>query len=179
MRKILILTLLGVGLAMGPLWSQSSGIMPRKSATVRIPVQCLTGPSGETVATPVEREPVVTTDSVEAVRPAFSPTAVDMLAFDKRMSDTRESFLLRNNSPYHLSRVVLKLVYRAPDGQMIDYRTCTVECDLLPGSTRKCEIDSFDRSRNYYHVDSPPARVSGRPFKVSYQVLRYDVVVEP
>lgn len=38
---------------------------------------------------------------------------------------------------------------------MIDYRTRMVDCDLLPRSTRKCEIESFDRSKNYYHVDSP------------------------
>jgi len=54
-----------------------------------------------------------------------------------------------------------------------------VDCDLLPRSTRKCEIESFDRSKNYYHVDSPPSRVSGRPFKVSFLLLRYDIVIEP
>lgn len=95
------------------------------------------------------------------------------------MSDTKECFLLRNNTPYRLSRVVLKMIYRTPDGQMIDYRTRMVDCDLLPRSTRKCEIESFDRSKNYYHVDSPPSRVSGRPFKVSFQLLRYDIVIEP
>lgn len=179
MRKIVILLFLGAGLTVVPLWSQSSGIMPRKSATVRVPAQRLSESEGDSDASPVDRESVAAIDTMESGRLRFSPQAVDMLAFDKRMSDTRESFLLRNNSPYHLSRVVLKLVYRAPDGQMIDYRIRTVECDLLPGSTRKCDIESFDRSRNYYHVDSPPKRVSGRPFKVSYQVLRYDVVVEP
>lgn len=177
MKKNAILLIL-VAWAALPLWSQSSGIMPRKSASVRIPTQRVAEPPAEDEARPVARESVEVTDTVPHSLP-FSSTAVDMLAFDKRMSDTRESFLLRNNTPYRLSRVVLKLIYRDPDGQMIDYRTCPVECDLLPGSTRKCEIESFDHSRNYYHVDSPPARTSGRPFTVSYQLLRYDVVVEP
>lgn len=176
MRRSVILALL-VGLSVMPLWGQSSGIMPRKSASVKIPAQRVADVSAPDEARPVARELEAQTDTTRSL--PFSATAVDMLAFDKRMSDTRESFLLRNNTPYRLSRVVLKLIYRDPDGQMIDYRTQLVECDLLPGSTRKCEIESFDRSRNYYHVDSPPSRVSGRPFTVSYQVLRYDVVVEP
>ena len=121
----------------------------------------------------VSREPVSTLSDTTSRALLFSPVAVDMLGFDKRMSDTKESFLLRNNTPYRLSRVVLKMIYRTPDGQMIDYRTRMVDCDLLPRSTRKCEIESFDRSKNYYHVDSPPSRVSGRPFKVSFQLLRY------
>lgn len=166
------------GWAVLPLWGQSSGIMPRKSALAKIPVQHIARPAAETDTLPAVREIMAQADTAGRAL-AFSPMAVDMLAFDKRMGDTRESFLLRNNTPYRLSRVVLKLIYRDPGGQMIDYRTQTVECDLLPGTTRKCEIASFDRSRNYYHVDSPPVRTSGRPFKVTYQVLRYDVVVEP
>lgn len=176
MRKITLIIGL-CALAVSPLWGQSSGIMPRKSASVRIPTQRAADSSAAGEARPVARELEAQADTTRSL--PFSATAVDMLAFDKRMNDTRESFLLRNNTPYRLSRVVLKLVYRNPDGQMIDYRIRTVECDLLPGSTRKCEIESFDRSRNYYHVDSPPSRTSGRPFTVSYQVLRYDVVVEP
>ena len=176
MRKIMLIVGLA-GLSMLPLWGQSSGIMPRKSASVKIPAQRATDSPIPGEARPVARELEALPDTTRAL--PFSPTAVDMLAFDKRMSDTRESFLLRNNTPYRLSRVVLKLIYRDPDGQMIDYRTQPVECDLLPGATRKCEIESFDRSRNYYHVDSPPSRASGRPCMVSYRVLRYDVVVEP
>lgn len=161
------------------LWGQTSGIMPRKSASVKIPAQ-------KTVATNRAVEPQgvaregnsLPLDTVCRVA-VFDSLAGDMLGFDKRMSDTKESFLLRNNTQHRISRVVLKLVYRTPEGQMIDYRTRTVECDLLPHSTRRCEVESFDRSKNYYHVDSPPARVSGRPFKVSFQLLRYDIVVEP
>ena len=147
-----------------PLWGQS-GIMPRRSSSIKIPSQETMEKITEADPELVSREPV--------------STLSDMLGFDKRMSDTKESFLLRNNTPYRLSRVVLKMIYRTPDGQMIDYRTRMVDCDLLPRSTRKCEIESFDRSKNYYHVDSPPSRVSGRPFKVSFQLLRYDIVIEP
>ena len=92
----------------------------------------------------VSREPVSTLSDTTSRALLFSPVAVDMLGFDKRMSDTKECFLLRNNTPYRLSRVVLKMIYRTPDGQMIDYRTRMVDCDLLPRSTvRKIIIMSI------------------------------------
>ena len=151
-----------------PLWGQS-GIMPRRSSSIKIPSQETMEKITEADPELVSREPVSTLSDTTSRALLFSPVAVDMLGFDKRMSDTKESFLLRNNTPYRLSRVVLKMIYR----------TRMVDCDLLPRSTRKCEIESFDRSKNYYHVDSPPSRVSGRPFKVSFQLLRYDIVIEP
>lgn len=178
MKKILLFAFVA-GLSVLPMWGQSSGIMPRKSAVPKISTRQMDKPVVDTDPKPIVREGNGDSDSTLYGALRFSPLAVDMLAFDKRMSDTRESFLLRNNTPFRLSRVVLQLFYRDPGGQMIDYRTQAVDCDLLPGTTRKCEIDSFDRSRNYYHVDSPPARVSGRPFVVTYKVLRYDIVVEP
>ena len=152
-----------------PLWGQS-GIMPRRSSSIKIPSQETMEKITEADPELVSREPVSTLSDTISRALLFSPVAVDMLGFDKRMSDTKESFLLRNNTPYRLSRVVLKMIY---------YRTRMVDCDLLPRSTRKCEIESFDRSKNYYHVDSPPSRVSGRPFKVSFLLLRYDIVIEP
>ncbi len=177
-RKAILLFLIG-WITVVPVCGQSSGIMPRRSSSVKIPAQSSKAETCETELQGVAREVAsALPDSVHETF-AFDPLAVDMLGFDKRMSDTKESFLLRNNTANRLSRVVLKLTYRTPDGQMIDYRTRTVECDLLPHSTRRCEVESFDRSKNYYHVDSPPSRVSGRPFKVSFQLLRYDIVVEP
>lgn len=178
--KVISLFLIGWMVAL-PLCGQTSGIMPRRNLLMQVSARDskTETPTRDSEPQGVEREIVpAAPDSVHEAF-VFNSLAVDMLGFDKRMSDTKESFLLRNNTAYRLSRVVVKLIYRTPDGQMIDYRTRAVECDLLPHSTRRCEVESFDRSKNYYHVDSPPARVSGRPFKVTFQLLRYDVVVEP
>ncbi len=165
-------------------WGQTTGIMPKRA--MKISSQRLVEKRAES---PVEMIPDTTVvygspdEVAEMVKPVeplvFDEAAVSMIGFDKRMSDTQESFLLRNNTSYHLSRVVVKMIYRSPENEMIDYRERVVECDLLPHSTRRCEIPSFDTSKSYYHVDSPPTRTSGRPFKVSFQLLRYDVVVEP
>ena len=105
-----------------PLWGQS-GIMPRRSSSIKIPSQETMEKITEADPELVSREPVSTLSDTISRALLFSPVAVDMLGFDKRMSDTKESFLLRNNTPYRLSRVVLKMIYRTPDGQMIDYRT--------------------------------------------------------
>ncbi len=167
-------------------WGQSTGIMPKRGASIDLSTNRLIEKRDNT---PVEEEPdtmvyeipqnIVEPEEQPEERLSFNDAAIDMLGFDKRLGDTKESFLLRNNTPYHLSRVVIKLTYRTPEDQMINYRTQVVECDLLPHSTRRCEIPSFDTAKSYYHVDSPPARSSGRPFKVSFRLLRYDVVVEP
>ena len=101
-----------------PLWGQS-GIMPRRSSSIKIPSQETMEKIIEADPELVSREPVSTLSDTTSRALLFSPVAVDMLGFDKRMSDTKESFLLRNNTPYRLSRVVLKMIYRTPDGQMI------------------------------------------------------------
>ena len=101
-----------------PLWGQS-GIMPRRSSSIKIPSQETMEKITEADPELVSREPVSTLSDTTSRALLFSPVAVDMLGFDKRMSDTKESFLLRNNTPYRLSRVVLKMIYRTPDGQMI------------------------------------------------------------
>ncbi len=177
---------LAVWLGISVSWGQSDGIMPKRgissSSLSRLvekrsntPVEVLP----DTVFGYESPEEIVEQVTTQERQLVFDETAISMSGFDKRMSDTKESFLLRNNTPYHLSRVVIKFVYSFPDGTMIDSRERVVECDLMPRATRRCEIPSFDTSRNYYHVDSPPTRTAGRPFKVSFQLLRYDVVVEP
>lgn len=90
-----------------PLWGQS-GIMPRRSSSIKIPSQETMEKITEADPELVSREPVSTLSDTISRALLFSPVAVDMLGFDKRMSDTKESFLLRNNTPYRLSRVVLK-----------------------------------------------------------------------
>ena len=108
----------------------------------------------------------------------FMATDVEMLSFDKPLSDGKESFLLRNHTPYRISRVVLRLEYRSLSGEMIDYRDVTVDCDILPDKTRRLEIPSFDTSKRYYYVESGAGRKPGTPFRVYYDLLRYDIVVE-
>ena len=92
-----------------PLWGQS-GIMPRRSSSIKIPSQETMEKITEADPELVSREPVSTLSDTTSRALLFSPVAVDMLGFDKRMRDTKESFLLRNDTPYRLSRVVSIIV---------------------------------------------------------------------
>ncbi len=110
----------------------------------------------------------------------FTPMAVSMMGYSKHRSDEHESFVLRNNTAnYHISRVLIKLVYiTTEEGITFHNREELVECDIEPGMTRMVNIKSFDRGKNYYHHTTPPARATGIPYEVKYDILRYDIVVE-
>lgn len=110
----------------------------------------------------------------------FTPMAVSMMGYSKHRNDEHESFILRNNTAnYHISRVLIKLVYTTTeDGITFHNREELVECDIRPGMTRMVSIKSFDKGKNYYHHTTPPTRATGIPYEVKYDIVRYDVVVE-
>ena len=109
----------------------------------------------------------------------FTSRVVSMHGYAKRLGDARESFILRNETHnYRISRVVLKLVYSLENGREIYRRNEIVECDIRPGETQSIAIKSFDKDNKYYYFPTPPQRAEGVPYRVQYDVLRYDVVVE-
>lgn len=109
----------------------------------------------------------------------FTPMAVSMYGYAKRLSDSRESFILRNETHnYHISRVLLKLVYITEQGSVMHSREELIDCDIAPGMTQMIAIKSFDTSKIYYYHTTPPQRASGTPYRVKYDILRYDIVVK-
>ena len=63
--------------------------------------------------------------------------AIDMLGFEKRLNDRTETFMLQNNTENLVTRVKLKITYRAPNGKMIDYREVMVDT-ILSTAIRYC-----------------------------------------
>lgn len=109
----------------------------------------------------------------------FTPMAVSMHGYTKRLGDSKESFILRNETHnYRISRVLLKLLYTTADGSLLHAREELVDCDIAPGMTQMVAIKSFDTSKIYYYYTMPPKRASGTPYRIRYDVLRYDIVVE-
>lgn len=110
----------------------------------------------------------------------FAPMAVSMLGYTKRINDGHESFILRNNTRnYRISRVLIKLKYIATEDNIVFHnREELIDCDIPPESTLMINIKSFDKSHSYYHHSVPPARATGIPYEVQYDILRYDIVVE-
>ena len=89
--------------------------------------------------------------------------AIDMLGFEKRL----------------VTRVKLKITYRAPNGKMIDYREVMVDGELLPHTTRQFEIESFDKGKRYYFHKSTGGnkKLEGYPFHIQFSLLRYDIAI--
>lgn len=109
----------------------------------------------------------------------FTPMAVSMYGYAKRLSDSKESFILRNETRnYRISRVLLKIVYTTSQGSVMHTREELIDCDIAPGMTQMIAIKSFDNSKIYYYHTMPPQRASGTPYRIKYDILRYDIVVE-
>ncbi|PWM08089.1 MAG: hypothetical protein DBY02_04895 [Coprobacter fastidiosus] len=102
-----------------------------------------------------------------------------MLGFEKRLNDRTETFMLQNNTENLVTRVKLKITYRAPNGKMIDYREVMVDGELLPHTTRQFEIESFDKGKRYYFHKSTGGnkKLEGYPFHIQFSLLRYDIAI--
>ena len=108
--------------------------------------------------------------------------AIEMLGFEKILSSKTESLMIKNNTPELVTRVHLRLAYKTPQNEMLDYREVVLDGEILPGMTKKFSFDSFDTNRQYYYYTTPPtgkAVESAYPFKVTATLLRYDIAVVP
>ena len=104
---------------------------------------------------------------------------IEMIGFEKRINDKTESFLLRNNTCNLITRIRLKIYYKTPKNEMIDYREVTIDQEIHPHMTKQIEINSFDKNKRYYYVSSPNKNNEGYPFKISWVLLRYDIAITP
>lgn len=109
----------------------------------------------------------------------FTPMAVSMHGYVKKYNEVHETFILRNETRnYRISRVLLRLLYINKDGDVVADRQELVECDIAAGATQTIKLRSFDGSAPYYYYKTPTKAQQATPFKLKYDVVRYDVVVE-
>ena len=114
--------------------------------------------------------------------PAPYYQAIEILGFEKTLTSKSESLMIKNNTPELVTRVLLRLSYKTPKNEMLDYREVVLDGEILPGMTKKFSFDSFDSNRQYYHYTTPPAGKAieaSYPFKVTVTLLRYDIAVVP
>ncbi len=107
----------------------------------------------------------------------FNRKGISINGFDKKVSDSQEVFYVTNNTLNHISRIKLYLRYSNMAGELLHEREIIVECELPSKSTRRVSIPSFDRNRSHYYYLSTKPRKSATPFKASFKLLRYDIIV--
>lgn len=119
-----------------------------------------------------------TADSVDSAACDFSH-AIDIMGFEKRLSDTKELYIIRNNTDRVITYVKLRVYYKTPKGEMLDYREVVLTGELLPHTTKQFETPSFDRGKRYYYLEGNPAgrKSNGYPFVITYDLLRYDIAI--
>ena len=105
------------------------------------------------------------------------PNAVTLKGFNKRASDSKESFFVTNNTKHRMSAVRLLLRYSTMNGEMLTQRTVTVPISLKPGETKLVSVKSFDVQRLFYYYAGPKPRKQATPFKVAFRLLGYDIPV--
>jgi len=105
------------------------------------------------------------------------PNAVSLRGFNKRASDSKESFFVTNNTRHRLSAVRLLLRYTALDGTMLHERRVTVPVDLDPGETQLAQVRTWDVQRAFYFYAGPKPRKAATPFKVAFRLTGYDIAV--
>ena len=100
------------------------------------------------------------------------------IPFEKTLSSKKESLLIQNRTQETVTRIKLRIVYKTPQNEMLDYREIFLDKEILPGMTKKFSIDSFDENRQYYYYMTPPTGKSiesSYPFKITFTLLRYDI----
>ena len=107
----------------------------------------------------------------------LEPNAVTLKGYNKKASDSRESFFVTNNTNHRISHIRMLMRYSQMNGEMLHERTATVEVDLRPGETRLVAIKTFDVQRLFYYYAGPKPRKSATPFKVAFRLIGYDIPV--
>ena len=107
----------------------------------------------------------------------LEPNAVTLRGYNKKASDSRESFFVTNNTSHRISHIRLLMRYSLMNGEMLHERIATVEVDLKPGETRLVAIKTFDVQRLFYYYAGPKPRKSATPFKVAFRLVGYDIPV--
>ncbi|MBQ7819035.1 MAG: hypothetical protein IJ341_05000 [Bacteroidales bacterium] len=118
-------------------------------------------------------------DSVIFSRTCSFENSIDVLGFEKRLKDKNELYIVRNNLLQTITLIKLRVYYKTTDDEMLDYRDVTLEGELLPATTKHFEVPSFDQGKRYYYHQSTGdnPKLEGYPFKITYDLLRYDIAV--
>ena len=119
-------------------------------------------------------------DSVIFSRNCKFDESIDILGFEKRLKDKNKLYIVLNNNNYTITLIKLRVFYKTTNDEMLDYRDVTLSGEFLPQTTKQFEVPSFDKGKRYYYYESSDSnpKLEGYPFKITYELIRYDIAVE-
>lgn len=115
-------------------------------------------------------------DSLKADE-AIDQHIITLRGFNKKVGDSKESFLVTNNSDQRMSAIRLTLRYSTLDDSMIHERDVVIPISLNAGETGVATIKTFDTQHMFYYYAGPKPRKSATPFKVAYRLTGYDITI--
>lgn len=118
----------------------------------------------------------INSDSM-ALSDSIDQSVVTLRGFSKKASDSKETFMVTNNSAHRISAIHITLRYTTLDGSMIHERNAVIPIILNPGDTQIATIKSFDTQRLFYYYAGPKPRKNATPFKVAYRLTGYDIPI--
>ncbi|MBQ7690844.1 MAG: hypothetical protein IJT30_06630 [Muribaculaceae bacterium] len=135
-----------------------------------------TQPNLRTAAILIEPIPLTHAADSAAVA-AVDQYAITLRGFNKRLRDSKETFLVTNNTDRRISALRITLRYSTLDGSMIHERTVTIPVMINPHQTQLAEVKTFDTQHQFYYYAGPTPKKSATPFQVAYRLVGYDVPV--
>lgn len=116
-------------------------------------------------------------DTTLADTDGFSQHDITLKGYNKRASDSKETFFVTNNTSHRISCVRLLFRYSGVNGEKLHEREVSVPVALKPGETKLASVTSWDVQHSFYYYASSKPRKNAIAYTVAYRVLGYDVPV--
>ncbi|MDR2119393.1 MAG: hypothetical protein LBP64_00780 [Tannerella sp.] len=101
-----------------------------------------------------------------------SGSAVTMTYFEKTGSSFNEEFSLKNNSRTDISTIIVRIIYKLENGEIIDYRDYACNAVIPAGLSKKFTADSFDRHCTFvYKYGNDQFKDYYTQFTVEYSII--------
>lgn len=95
---------------------------------------------------------------------------LEFSGYDKKLTSTRESLFVSNNTGRRILGLRLTIVYRDMKGRELHSRELTLMEDIADGHRRHLDFKSWDTQKAFYSHRSVPKRSAGTPYKVQIHV---------
>lgn len=97
--------------------------------------------------------------------------------YNKSLNDSYETFYVTNNTPFDISRLIIRFSYTNIKGEVLHEEEYDIQCLIPAGTTRQLSVRTWDKQHNHYYYKSRKPRRSAVPYHVKYKLLRYDVAI--